>query len=244
VRVRGGGAAQLATTVYRALIQAGVTHFTELQFYGDRFNDTYAASGDEAVLVDYANGHDLLFCNTLGDMTFYITMNAYGVTCTVSVADGLSWNGAQGNLVARASTAFVSGDAQRSNAVRAADSISGVQLTYGQEFSFNAVVGPRTREAGYVLAVNGRGAKVRGGGSAQAASTLYLAVRDLANVRMTEKHTYGDNYNQAYVTFPEDAIMVDYNSQSDFRFAYYGSGVLTLVMYETNGILFCDVYER
>jgi len=96
----------------------------------------------------------------------------------------------------------------------------------------------------YKLAVNGRGAKVRGGGSAQAASTLYLAVKNLPNVYMVEKHTYGDRYNQTYVTFPEDAIMVDYSGAKDFRFTYYGNKALTIYMYEVSGILYCNVYER
>jgi len=246
VRVRGGGAAQLATTVYLALLEAGIKEFHELHFYGDKFADNYAANGDQAVLVDYASETDMVFYNYLGDMTFYADVINGWLSCTIVIGDaeGTVAPPLSGALVGSATTAFTSEENQKANAVRAAAAISGTTLTYGQTFSFNGIVGPRTQEAGYKLAVNGRGARVRGGGSAQAASTLYLAVKNCPKIYMAEKHTYGENYNQAYVTFPEDAIMVDYSSEKDFRFTYYGGGTLTIYMYEVAGILYCNVYER
>ena len=246
VKVRGGGAAQLATTVYYAVMDAGINAFHELHFYGDKFADNYAASGDMAVLVDYASETDFVFYNYLGDMTFYAEVINGWLSCKIVLGDAESVGGSifQGAMVGSATTAFASDKNQKTNALLAAGSISGITLTYGQTFSFNTIVGPRTQEAGYKLAVNGRGAKVRGGGSAQAASTLYLAVKNLPNVYMVEKHTYGDRYNQTYVTFPEDAIMVDYSGAKDFRFTYYGNKALTIYMYEVSGILYCNVYER
>ena len=241
-RVRGGGAAQLATTVYQAVIQAGIGYFSELHFYGDKFQDNYAVDGNSAVLVDYANEQDMAFYNSVGTMTFYAEASDYGLSVTVVVGASAPEAPAS-TLVSSAYTVFSSGEDQQFNAMRAATAISGTTLSYGQEFSFNDIVGPRNAQTGYRVAVNGRGARVRGGGTAQTASTIYLAIRDLDCVRVTEKHTYGAKYNQSYVASSDDAILLDYGDD-DFRFQYVGSGTsLTIVLYQSGNLLFCEVYE-
>lgn len=99
------------------------------------------------------------------------------------------------------------------------------------------------RQTGYRVAVNGRGARVRGGGVAQTASTIYLAIRDLDCVRITEKHTYGQKYNQNYVASSDEAILLDYGDD-DFRFQYVGQGAsLSVVLYQTGNLLYCEIYE-
>ena len=70
-------------------------------------------------------------------------------------------------------------------------------------------MGARTAERGYQSALNGRGAKVVGGGVAQAASTLYLALKQVDGISYDEKKTYGSRYNQDYVESSDDAILVD-----------------------------------
>ncbi len=52
-------------------------------------------------------------------------------------------------------------------------------MAYGDVFSFNDIVGDRTSARGYKTAVNGRGVKAMGGGVAQVATTLYLALQKL-----------------------------------------------------------------
>ena len=47
-----------------------------------------------------------------------------------------------------------------------AESVNGLILEPGEYFSFNQLVGPRTREQGFETALNGRGVKVVGGGVA------------------------------------------------------------------------------
>ena len=209
-RVRGGGAAQLATTVYQAVRQAGIADFSELHFYGDKFADNYAVDGDSAVLVDYANEQDMAFFNSVGTMTFYTEASEYGLSVTVTVGGNGAPSTPSSALISSAYTIFSSGEDQQFNAMRAASAISGVRLAYGQEFSFNDLVGERSAQTGYRVAVNGRGARVRGGGVAQTASTIYLAIRDLDCVRITEKHTYGQKYNQNYVASSDEAILLDY----------------------------------
>ena len=79
-------------------------------------------------------------------------------------------------------------------------------------FSFNGAVGARTAERGYQSALNGRGARVVGGGVAQAASTLYLALQQVDGISYDEKKTYGSRYNQDYV---ESSDCLLYTSAGD-----------------------------
>jgi len=129
------------------------------------------------------------------------------------------------------------------NVTLAADSLSDTMLDSGDVFSFNDVVGPRTKKYGYRRAVNGRGAKVTGGGVAQVASALWLAIEDLDDIEIIEKSTYGSRYNQRYVSDPADAILTDYASGRDFRFRYTGNTRLTIYAYVDDDYLYCDVYE-
>ncbi len=129
------------------------------------------------------------------------------------------------------------------NVTLAADSLNDTMLDSGDVFSFNDVVGPRTKKYGYRRAVNGRGAKVTGGGVAQVASALWLAIEDLDDIEVVEKSTYGSRYNQRYVSDPADAILTDYASGRDFRFRYTGNTRLTIYAYVEDGRLYCDVFE-
>ena len=65
---------------------------------------------------------------------------------------------------------------QRSNIRQAIQAIDGTRLEFGEAFSFNELVGPRSKERGFIAAENGRGVKVIGGGVAQTATTLYLTL--------------------------------------------------------------------
>jgi len=82
--------------------------------------------------------------------------------------------------VLHASKTQVDGTSNRVNNVhRAARAIHGTVLLPGETFSFNGVVGQRTREKGYLPAGafrSGRVEDVIGGGICQTASTLYDAV--------------------------------------------------------------------
>jgi hypothetical protein len=129
------------------------------------------------------------------------------------------------------------------NVTLAADCLNDTMVDSGDVFSFNDVVGPRTKKYGYRRAVNGRGAKVTGGGVAQVASALWLAIKDMYDIEILEKSTYGSRYNQRYVSDPADAILTDYASGRDFRFRYTGKTRLTIYAYVDNGRLYCDVLE-
>jgi vancomycin resistance protein YoaR len=127
-------------------------------------------------------------------------------------------------------TINVSGSSALKNNIRlACKAINGFTLEPGETFSFNGVVGERSEENGYQSAVNGRGAKVVGGGVAQVASALWLAAKDADGITVTKVSTYGKKYNQSYVDDPDDAILTDYNANIDFCFRYDGSQQLTIL---------------
>ena len=126
----------------------------------------------------------------------------------------------------------------------AADSVNDTVLTHGDTFSFNDIVGPRKKSFGYVRATNGRGARVTGGGVAQVASALWLAIKGSDSFAVVEKTTYGKKYNQRYVSSSADAILTDYSSGRDFSFRYTGAGSATIYTYVTDGWLYCDIYAN
>ena len=122
--------------------------------------------------------------------------------------------------VASSSVITVDGDSEAllDNIRRAADTLNGLLVGYGETFSFNDAVGPRTAENGYKKAENGRNTKVLGGGVSQVASALYLALEGLGGIEYLEKETYGDNFTGSYVFSGDEAILTDYAKGIDFSF--------------------------
>lgn len=130
------------------------------------------------------------------------------------------------------------------NIQRAAASINGKRVEAGESFSFNETVGPRTKAQGYVAAENARGVSVTGGGVAQVAAALWLAVKDMDDIAIVEKSTYGDKYNQHYVQSSADAILTDYASGRDFSFRYTGPASITLYATTRDGRLRVEIYAN
>ena len=102
-------------------------------------------------------------------------------------------------------------------------------------------MGARTAGRGYQRAINGRGVEVTGGGVAQVASAVWLAVKGMADIAIVEKSTYGSRYNQDYVSSSADAILIDYSAGTDFSFRYTGTGSITIGASFTGGVLTCRV---
>lgn len=132
-------------------------------------------------------------------------------------------------------------DAMLDNIFLASSGIYGVVVRRGGTFSFNALVGPNTKEAGYKVAPDGRGEAVVGGGVSAIASGLWLAVKDMDDIEVTKMATYGEAYNQSYVGDPDDAIRTDYTEDMDFRFRYKGRGSITIYAYMLEGELICEI---
>lgn len=255
-RVTGGGVAQCATTLYLALKQLGAdVEYTSLLTYGSKFSDNYVSDGSDAILVDYSSGADFSFINYSDDMLIEMWATDNYLYCTITLdavgssGGELNWFNSTALQPAMRSIASsridLSGadDALRNNILLAASSINDTVLDSGDLFSFNGSVGPRSARCGYVEAVNGRGAVVTGGGVAQVASALWLAVKNLDCVAVVEKSTYGSRYNQNYVSSSNDAILTDYSADTDFSFRNIGSEPLTIAVYVSGDELHCEIYQ-
>lgn len=120
-------------------------------------------------------------------------------------------------LVASYSTVFDPMIEQRAHNIRLASGrISGVMVRPGAEFSFNEVVGPRTRELGFMEAPEIVGEEFRpgiGGGVCQVSSTLYSAAL-LANLKITARQNH--SRLTGYVPPGRDATV--YYGAQDLRF--------------------------
>ena len=82
------------------------------------------------------------------------------------------------DLVGSFTTPYSPGEPRVTNIQRAAEVLDGFIIGAGETFSLNAVLGPRTTDAGYVLAPQIEEGKLKdavGGGVSQVATTLYNA---------------------------------------------------------------------
>ena len=254
-------------------LDAGV-NIDELHTYGSRYNQSYVSSGSDAVMVDYSSGSDFVFTNFNDDMHIQMWMTDSYLYCTLTLSEEESgqddsfldwgddwtssgdwdsgdwetdWDGGwnSGRVKIASSSIELNGtDSLINNVTLAAASINDTVLPSGAVFSFNDIVGPRGERYGYEAAVNGRGSRVIGGGVAQVASAVWIAVKNLDCVSIVEKSTYGKKYNQSYVASSSDAILTDYGAGTDFSFRNSGDSQLTISTYISGGTLYCDIYEN
>ncbi len=240
-KVTGGGVSQVATTILLALEDSDWFEVEKYLTYGDRFTAEYITDASKAVVTDYSAGHDLAFTSNYPgtiEIQAQITKNAVRVELAVSGGSSSESDG-----IVMGTTPLPSESGQLKNVRRCVELIDGYILSYGDTFSFNDVVGPRTKEAGFVSGTNGRGVKVTGGGAAQVASTIYLAAKGNDDIVIDPFKTYGSRYTGTYVNDPEDAIVTDYSAGTDFSFTYYGSGMLMITFSEFEGWLYCYLTE-
>ena len=104
-------------------------------------------------------------------------------------------------------------DANRNKNLRlACEAINGYVIKSGESFDFDAVLGPRTTDRGYLSApmYSGSSATVLGGGISQIASALYYCAL-ASELEITERHPH--TYAVSYTPTGFDAAIA-YNSQS------------------------------
>ena len=121
-------------------------------------------------------------------------------------------------------------------------SIDQTTLDTNETFSFNRAVGQRTEERGYCVAPNGRGGGVVGGGVAQVATTLYLAVKYMDDMEVVEKRTYGSDFCEGYVPDGEDAVVTDFGQNADFRFINHGDAVV-IRLWRDESSIYCSITD-
>lgn len=249
--VTGGGVAQCAATLYLALeaLRADV-EYTDLHSYGADFVQDYVSDGADAVAVDYGAGMDFAFVNYDDSLLIEMWTTDEYLYCAVTLereeSRGRSYgrSGGFGRGPAASASIWIDGDESLfNNILHAASSINDTVVPSGALFSFNEIVGPRTEGYGYEEAINGRGADVLGGGVAQVASAIWLAVKNMDGVAIVEKSTYGSRYNQSYVSSSNDAILIDYAGGTDFSFRNTGDGALMISTYIEGDMLRCEIYR-
>lgn len=121
-------------------------------------------------------------------------------------------------------------------------SIDQIVLQTNETFSFNATVGARSEEKGYCAAANGRGVEVIGGGVAQVATTIYLAIKNRDDIEVVEKSTYGSDFCETYVPSEADAVLADYNQAVDFSFTNHGEA-FTIDLWRDGNKIYCSINE-
>lgn len=142
------------------------------------------------------------------ELPIYITETGY---------DRSEFDSLEEVIIASYTTYFKASDVGRTHNIRqSSDAISKVIVGNGDYFSFNTMVGPRTKETGYQEAleiVNGEFVLGIGGGICQTSSTLFNAV-DQLSVEYVEWHHHSRDIG--YVPKGRDAT-VSYGTL-DFRF--------------------------
>lgn len=120
-------------------------------------------------------------------------------------------------VLASYTTSLVGSPVNRTHNIRlAAKKISGRVLAPGEIFSFNRIVGPRTKQTGFKSAMviaNRRFVPGIGGGVCQVASTLYNVV---LNAKMHVVERYPHSLSVKYVPRGRDASV--YYGRADFKF--------------------------
>lgn len=145
-------------------------------------------------------------------------------------------------LLAQAKTELLNKDNDRvHNILLAADKLNGYELSPGEVFSFNEVLGNRTAEKGYreaTVYVKGKEEEECGGGVCQVSTTLYQAA-DAAGLSVIERHNHQKAV--AYAEQGTDAA-VNYGTL-DMQFKNNTKKKLRLSVWAKNGIVAAEIYQ-
>ncbi|MGE5580081.1 MAG: VanW family protein [Bacillota bacterium] len=139
-------------------------------------------------------------------------------------------------------TEYADGNDRSHNIVLACESLSLVTLGPGETFSFNEVVGPRTKERGYRKAPVFVGADIMddyGGGVCQVSTTLYLAMLK-AGFRIAERYCHAQPVT--YVPLGFDATVA--YGYLDMRMTNPGESPCLLRATAKEGELTVEVFGR
>ena len=147
-------------------------------------------------------------------------------------------------VLSQKSTSLGGSSAARiNNITKAAAAINGKILNPGEEFSYNTILGQRTKAAGYKAAGAYSGGQVVqevGGGICQVSSTLYYCTL-IANMTITSRtcHYFGVNYLptglDATVSWPSPDFKFKNSSAYPIKIvASVGGGNVTVQLYGSN----------
>lgn len=138
------------------------------------------------------------------------------------------------------SSKYVNNKDRTTNLKVASKAINGTILQPGETFSFNKVVGKRTKAKGYKDAYIFTGSTSHtlgtGGGVCQVASTMFNAAL-LGNFQIIERHQHSQRV--AYVPLGRDAAI--YWGSEDFKFKNNTSRPIKINMSVSNGKITCTI---
>jgi len=143
------------------------------------------------------------------------------------------------------------------NIKMAAQALDEFLLPPGEEFSFNKIVGPRTKEAGYndaPIILNNQFVEGIGGGVCQVSSTLYNVLLR-ANLFVTERHPHSlpiryvpKGMDAAVVYGLKDLKFINNTQGYIFFKTYVGQGTLTMKIFgaiqEDNQVEIISIVEK
>ena len=144
------------------------------------------------------------------------------------------------NKLSTFSTNYVNNPNRTTNLKLASEKINGTVVMPGETFSFNQVVGKRTREAGYKDAAifsDGMVTDGLGGGICQITSTLYDAVV-FADLEIVYRRNH--MFIPSYVNGGEDATVVW--GSTDFKFKNSRDYPIKIVSSVQNGVATVSIY--
>jgi uncharacterized protein YgiM (DUF1202 family) len=147
-----------------------------------------------------------------------------------------------GVMIVSSTPTYDDSEAMEQNLDLAIEWLNGKIVAKGQTFSFNETIGARTPENSFVLAPNGNGISVMGGGVSQVATTLNMALKELGNdIVIDEQHTFGGAYSAGYVEDVKDTVLTDYERGLDFRFTSNHAENLSISMWRAGNMVFCQL---
>jgi len=150
--------------------------------------------------------------------------------------------------IAKFTTPIINRGSSRLNNIRiASKKINYKKLAPGEEFSFNGILGRRTKAKGYKEAPiiikteeGPKDAKGVGGGICQVSTTIYNAIEHCDGLDILERHIHSKDVN--YVPRGEDAT-VSYGS-ADFRFKNNRSHPIMIRIYQNKKSLTVEIIEN
>lgn len=234
-RVYLNGAERIAENICSSLDRALTEPYVIFNKTGDPF--TYC-DGCDGITADRAALMNDIQSSLNGDFA-KITVRTAVVPRKKSVEDVKRGT----SLLCRFSTYFDKNNAPRSsNIALACSKINGLVLSAGQTFSFNSVVGERTRANGFEPAKiisGGQFVEGVGGGVCQVSTTLYNAAV-LSGLEITEYHAH--SLLVSYVAPSRDAMVS--GNYFDLKFQNTRKTPVYIRINASNGAVVCSVYGR
>ena len=124
----------------------------------------------------------------------------------------------------------------------ACSKVSGSVLMPGEEFSFNKLVGKRSKSAGFLEApvlVSGEKETGIGGGICQVSSTIHMAVVH-AGLKVSERHSHSKKVS--YAPYGLDAAVV--YGEKDFKFINNTAETLYIYVWVADNKIFSKIVKK